>query len=87
MSEADKRVYHSFRHVGATRLKELQVRTELIEECMGHIHQGQTMGRYAKKYPIKILYEDAICKLDFNRLISMEHLKASNWVRTARKSH
>jgi len=59
-----KRVFHSFRHSLADRLKQSGVQETLIAEILGHTIESVTMGRYGKRYQPKVLLE-ALEKLDY----------------------
>jgi len=54
ISSDSKKVLYSLRH------------TVVISEILGHAHSGMTMGRYASRYPLKIL-KKAIEKLNFEK--------------------
>jgi len=64
--DSPRKVLYSMRHTVATELKYLGVDSLIISELLGHSHSGMTMGRYASRYPLKVLKE-AIDKLEFNR--------------------
>jgi len=78
--EAEKKtkVFHSFRHTFIDTLKQSLVIDNLIAEIVGHSIKGETMGRYGKRFKPKVLYENAILKLDFG--IDLKHLKNSKYV-------
>ncbi len=40
--------------------------------------KGETMGRYGKRYSVRVLYDEAVVKLDYG--VDLEHLKGSKWV-------
>ncbi len=60
-----KVTFHSFRHTFATGLKHAEVDGPVIAELLGHTMQGQTFGRYAKKYRPSMLYA-AVSKIVFD---------------------
>ena len=64
VTNSSKKVLYSLRHTVATELKYLGVDSLVISELLGHSHSGMTMGRYASRYPLKVLKE-AIDKLKF----------------------
>jgi integrase len=64
VTENPKRVFHSFRHSLADRLKQAGVQEALIAEILGHSHDSVTMTRYGKRYEPKVLLE-ALEKLDY----------------------
>ena len=65
--QADK-TFHSFRHTFINYLKQHQVSTDLIKELAGHAVEGETMGRYGKRYTPEILLREAIVKIDYDGL-------------------
>lgn len=66
ISSDSKKVLYSLRHTVATELKFKRVDSLIISEILGHAHSGMTMGRYASRYPLKIL-KKAIDKLNFEK--------------------
>ncbi|WP_333805080.1 DUF6538 domain-containing protein [Sulfurospirillum sp.] len=66
ISSDSKKVLYSLRHTVATELKFKRVDSLVISEILGHAHSGMTMGRYASRYPLKIL-KKAIEKLNFEK--------------------
>jgi integrase len=65
ITDNPKRVFHSFRHSLADRLKQAGVQETLIAEILGHSNSGSvTMGRYGKRYQPKVLL-DALVQLDY----------------------
>ena len=64
ITDNPKRVFHSFRHSLADRLKQAGVQDTLIAEIMGHSIESVTMGRYGKRYQPKLLL-DALMQLDY----------------------
>ncbi len=72
-------VFHSFRHTLSDNLKQQLITETLIDELTGHAIQGETLGRYGKRYSVKVLYNEAILKLDYG--IDLEHLKRSKWIK------
>jgi len=59
--------FHSFRHNFITGLKYAGVDQVMISELDGHTIQGE-FSRYGKKYPVNLLYRDAIVKLKYEGL-------------------
>jgi integrase len=55
---SSKLVFHSFRHTVSNKLKQAQVDPSIIDEITGHAHSssGMSLGRYANRYNIGILY-------------------------------
>ncbi|WP_320043511.1 site-specific integrase [uncultured Desulfobacter sp.] len=70
-------VFHSFRHTLTDNLKQQLITETLIDELTGHALQGETMGRYGKRYNVEVLYREAVLKLDYG--VNLEHLKKSKW--------
>lgn len=64
VTDNPKRVFHSFRHSLADRLKQAGVQETLIAEILGHSIESVTMGRYGKRYQPKVLLE-ALMQLDY----------------------
>lgn len=54
---------YSLRHSFATQLASKGVDPHIISELLGHTHNGMTLGRYVKGFPIKLLSE-SINKVD-----------------------
>ena len=69
-----KRVFHSFRHCLADRLKQAGIQETLIAEILGHSIESVTMGRYGKRYQPKVLL-DALVKLDYEIDIDIKPMK------------
>jgi len=76
--DSNKLVFHSLRHTLTNNLKQQLINETLIDELTGHVIQGETMGRYGKRYEIKILFEEAVMKLDYTG-VDLGHLKESKW--------
>ena len=75
ISDPGKKVYHSLRHNFQDNLKQKLVSPVIIDELVGHAHEGQTLKRYTEQYYVETLYEKGILKLDFG--IDLNHLKQS----------
>jgi integrase len=60
------KVFHSFRHTFANACKLAGVEEYKAREILGHevASQSITYGRYGKKYPLSVLYEDVIKKIN-----------------------
>jgi integrase len=56
---------YSLRHSFATELAAKGVEPHIISELLGHSHQGMTLGRYVKGFPVKVLKE-AVDKLNIS---------------------
>ena len=52
--------FHSFRHLVASLLLENDVSEYRIEQLLGHVSEGQTTGRYGKKFKPKMLKEKVV---------------------------
>jgi integrase len=72
------KAFHSFRHNFVNHLKQKLINDVMIKELAGHKVQGETMGRYGKRYEPRILYNEAIIKIDYG--IDLSHLKQSKYV-------
>ncbi len=67
------KTFHSFRHTFITHLKHKQVDGVMIHELDGHTVEGETMGRYGKRFPADILFKEGIEKIDYE--IDLSHLR------------
>lgn len=63
ISQDRRKVFHSFRHTFANKLKQQGVSESIIAELLGHKNHSITMGRYGKKYKPKVML-DALMLLD-----------------------
>ena len=77
--ESGQKVFHCFRHTLSDNLKQQLITETIIDELTGHAVQGETMGRYGKRYSVEVLYREAVLKLDYK--IDLSHLKTSKWCR------
>lgn len=77
--DGKKKTYHSFRHLVQDWLKQKLISGIVIDELVGHAVQGESMGRYGKRFSAKVLLEEAVLKLDYG--IDLSHLKKSRYVR------
>lgn len=75
--DSPKLVFHSFRHTLTDNLKQQLITETLIDELTGHTLQGETMGRYGKKYRVDVLYNEAVLKVDYK--VDLDHLKNSKY--------
>lgn len=73
------KTFHSFRHTVITQLKHKLVSKNIIQELAGHAEEGETMGRYGKRYTPDILYKEAILKLEYEGL-DLSYLERSRFV-------
>ena len=78
IAESNKKTFHSFRHTFTDNLKQQMVEPWVIDEITGHALQSESMKRYGKRYIPKILFEEAIMKLNYE--IDLSHLKNSKYV-------
>ena len=78
LNGAGKKTYHSFRHTFTDHLKQKQISPYLIDELTGHAIEGETMGRYGKRFPAKTLYEHGILHINYG--IDLSHLRNSKYV-------
>jgi integrase len=60
-----KKTFHSFRHTFITAMKHKVANISILHELHGHALKGMTITRYGKKYPPRVLYDEAISKLDY----------------------
>ena len=60
-----KKTFHSFRHTFITAMKHKVANISVLHELHGHALEGMTMARYGKKYPPRVLYDEAVSKLDY----------------------
>lgn len=73
-TESGKKVFHSFRHTFYSNLAHQSVESAIIDSITGHAATGsEGQRRYTKAYPVKVLYEEAILKLNFG--VDLAHLK------------
>ena len=75
------KVFHSFRHTVASRLKELDVPVDKISGLLGHSIE-QEYSRHGKKLKPQKLLDDCVYRLDFHKFIDLNHLKHSRFVKT-----
>ncbi len=75
-----KQAYHSFRHTLTDNLKQQLINDTLVDELTGHTVQGESMGRYGKKYRPDILFNEAVMKLDYKE-VKLDHLKNSKYAK------
>lgn len=57
--------FHSFRHTFITQLKQKQVDYVMLKEVVGHHVEGETLGRYGKKFGPDIVFRELVRKLDY----------------------
>ena len=64
------KVFHSFRHTFANACKLSGVGEHMARELLGHEvgKKSITYGRYGKKYPLDVVYREAICKICLKNL-------------------
>jgi integrase len=72
ITQDKRKVFHSFRHSFANKLKQQGVSEFLIAELMGHKNHSITTGRYGKKYEPYVL-RDAIKCLKYETLVKMNY--------------
>ena len=60
-----RKVFHSFRHGLATRLKEAKVEDSVSADILGHVLPGQTRSRYMDAASVELLRE-ALERVRFN---------------------
>lgn len=80
--ETSEVVFHSFRHSIITLGKHKRVDRRLVKEVVGH-EDGEfddVTGGYEGGDPVKAKYEEFICKVDFEKVLDLSHLKGSMWI-------
>lgn len=55
ITQDKRKVFHSFRHSFANKLKQQGVAESMIAELMGHKNHSITTGRYGKRYDVLVL--------------------------------
>lgn len=73
-----KKAFHSFRHTVANHLYNTVFDESIIEELEGRAGKTETRKTYTQGYQAKVLYEQAILKLNYK--VDLSHLKDSKWV-------
>lgn len=76
-----KKVFHSFRHTVIHHCRVLGINEALIADTVGHEHKSPLQENYVHALPLRQRYEGVILKLDFDRAIPLDHLKASKFAR------
>ena len=72
-----RKSFHSFRDTFITHLKHRGTNETALKETVGHSVQDITMGRYGDKYPVQVIFDDVVSKLDYS--VDLSHLKASKY--------
>ena len=72
------KTFHSFRHSLTTCLLEQDVPDYRIAQLVGHATEGQTTGRYGKRFKPEMLKEKVVDKIDYG--IDLSQLKNSKFV-------
>jgi integrase len=75
---AENKTFHSFRHSLTTSLLEQDVPDYRIAQLVGHVLEGQTTGRYGKRFKPDMLKEKVLDKIHYD--IDLSHLKKSKFV-------
>jgi len=80
--EASSKVFHSFRHTFITRCLHLGLVRRMYQEVVGHEKgaYSDVTGGYEGKYPVKVLYDEVVSKLDFSGVLDIVRLKSSKWI-------
>jgi integrase len=83
--EASSKVFHSFRHTVVTRCLHLGLVRRMYQEVVGHEKgaYSDVTGGYEGRYPVKVLYDEVVSKLDFSGVVDIARLKGGRWVRQA----
>ncbi|WP_338666818.1 site-specific integrase [Pseudodesulfovibrio methanolicus] len=72
--------FHSFRHTFITQLKQSQVDYVMLKEVVGHVVEGETLGRYGKRFSPDIVFERLVSRLEYPGL-HIGHLLTSRYAR------
>ena len=72
------KTFHSFRHSLTTCLLKRDVPDYRIAQLVGHVTDGQTTGRYGKRFKPELLKEKVVDKIDYG--IDLSHLRNSKFV-------
>ena len=70
--------FHSFRHTFITQLKRQQVDYVMLKEVVGHVVEGETLGRYGKKFGPDLIYNELVRELKYEGL-KLNHLSKSKF--------
>ncbi len=65
LPNGEKKSFHSLRHTFENYFKLLNLRDERYHELIGHEGYKGEDGTYGERFPVRKLYEDVICKLDY----------------------
>jgi len=60
ITQNKRKVFHSFRHAFANKLKQDSASESVITELLGHKNHSITTGRYGKRYEVQILYNNIL---------------------------
>lgn len=76
------KVFHSFRHSLVTRCKMLGVVRRMCQELVGHEKgaYADVTGGYEGRYPVNVLYENVVSRLDYASVVDVVHLVGCAWV-------
>lgn len=80
--ETSEVVFHSFRHNVITWGKLNRVDRRLVKEVVGH-EEGEfsdVTGGYEGSEPVKVRFDEFIKKIDFDKVLDLDHLKGSMWI-------
>ena len=83
--EASSKVFHSFRHTFITHCLHLGLVRRMYQEVVGHEKgaYSDVTGGYEGRYPVKVLYDEVVSKLDFSGVVDIARLKGGRWIRHA----
>lgn len=79
--EASPLTFHTLRNTFITRCKYLDINRSRVKEVVGH-EEGEfddMTGTYEDPWPVKRLYENVVCKLDFSDVLDIERLQCPKW--------
>lgn len=73
-----KKAFHSFRHTVVSAFQVAEVSRAKYQAVVGHEGKdGDVTDLYEHGYPVSVLYEDVICKLNFSEAIGVQGLAES----------
>ena len=79
--EASQLDFHSLRRSFITRCKFQGLDRHKVKEIVGHEDDefDDITALYEDRYPVKVLYEDVVARLDFGEVLDLKGLKLTKW--------
>jgi len=79
--EVSGKVFHSFRHSLVTRCKMLGIVRRMCQELVGHEKSAyaDVTGGYEGRYPVSVLYNDVVSRLDYGSVVDVDRLVGCSW--------